>query len=109
MSDWQSRRGSGPPTTFAGSPALDLGRGTMTRLYVFSRRRMIQLYVSGGSDELLKQLETVLAPTFAKTVVPWEEDVPKAEEKKEPKAEEEKEPKAEEKGKAKPAWNDPDD
>lgn len=71
----------GKATTFAGIPALVRDSGA-TRMYlVFSRRRVIQMFVSGADDEALARLEKVLAPSFAEPARAWDEpaaeDAPK--------------------------------
>ncbi|MDA1195112.1 MAG: transglutaminase-like domain-containing protein [Planctomycetota bacterium] len=62
----------GKRTTFAGAPALVRANGSSRTLLVFSRRRMIQMTVSGADGEALAALEGVLAPTFAVPALAWE-------------------------------------
>lgn len=59
--------------TFCGAPATVHGRGQSRTIVVHSRRRMIRIFVSDATDEGLKTLERVLAPTFQ----PWSAEAPK--------------------------------
>ena len=61
----------GKATTFAGAPALTRDTGASRMFLVFSRRRVIQMFVSGGDDELLARLEKVLAPSFVARAMAW--------------------------------------
>ncbi|MDF1700301.1 MAG: transglutaminase domain-containing protein [Planctomycetota bacterium] len=62
----------GKVTTWAGAPAIIRKTGSARMILLFSRRRVIQLSISGGNAEVLTQLETVLAPTFAVPALAWD-------------------------------------
>jgi len=65
----------GRKTTFAGAPAMlhKMGAGSReTLLYlVFSRRRILQVAITGGDNDLVGRLEKVLAPTFQEPAREW--------------------------------------
>lgn len=54
----------GGASAFCGVPAMIHGRGQSRTIIVHSRRRMVRIYVSEATEEGLKALEAVLAPTF---------------------------------------------
>ncbi len=64
----------GQKTTFAGVPALLRKSGTNRMYWIFSRRRRIRVLVGGADDQVLAQLERVLAPTFADPAPAWAPD-----------------------------------
>ena len=51
--------------TYGGAPAWIQSWGTTTRIWAHSRRRFVEVSISGGSPAEQKQLEAALAPTFA--------------------------------------------
>lgn len=64
----------GKDVTFAGVPGRMRRFGGTRVFLLFSRRRIVQVHVSGGDADQLEEIERVLAPTFAEPALAW--DVP---------------------------------
>ena len=67
----------GTETTFAGAPAVARNTGASRMILVFSRRRVIQIFLNGGDDGVVAELERVLAPSFVEPALAWDEDTKK--------------------------------
>lgn len=75
--DSVKRHFSGTEITFAGVPAVSRTTGSSRDVFVFSRRRVIRMFVSGADDSVMADLERVLAPTFVEPALAWDADTKK--------------------------------